>query len=59
MTQTYRKIMYQIYYTALIIALISSFLLLINSVIQNDKSSIYPWDFAMLLAIFISVQYIR
>ncbi len=59
MKYSYRNILYQIYYITLFIALISSFLLLLDSVIHNDKSTIYPWDFAMLLAIFISVHYTR
>ena len=59
MKEYYRNILCQIYYIALLIALISSFFILLTAVMKNDINNIYPWEFTMLLAMFISVQYTK
>jgi hypothetical protein len=59
MKKTYSEILYQIYSIVIFIALIASFLVLLDAIINDKKKSIYPWDFAMLLAIFLSMQYVR
>lgn len=59
MKKAFSNMLYNIYYFSILIALIASFIMLCNSIINDNKDGMYPWDFAMLLAIFISIQYVR